>query len=452
MMHNTGTVRVCCRGTSAQWSVIVIASATVVRGRIMAMVSYNDRALERQSELLDGDNDSGEITDDDHAALRDFMDYDSSENKPGTVVNHMVKLRKVAGTDVTLVDADTDELVDTLQRFKSGAHPAVKDDGVLIGNYVSALRKFYQYHPDLNVDGDTFDVAEDYDGRELSASDLLYKGEVDDYLTAARRRSIRDVAMVALLLATGQRVDAIRTLRWEHVTVDGATMEVKLNEEEGDLKGAKGSKPLLWAKHYVRPWYESHPHHGDDSAAFFPSKRNGHNDLSADANGWSTEPIGKSQFRRIIKDRASEAGIEKDVYPHLLRHCAITRMAAQGDLSDQQIKGLVGWGGDSSQFETYVHLADDIATDSIRESMGVPTSDSGAPVVGRPSLETCPNCGDELPDGTERCRTCKTPMTQAEAQRQEEGGSDDLEELTQLLDDASDDELGAAVRQYLQGD
>lgn len=412
------------------------------------MASMHSQKLERQRRLLREDSERGVLTDTDADAIQEFMEYDVGENKPGTVASHLTSLRSVARrADFELTDADTDALLDLLRSFKSGTHPDVKDGGIIVNNYVSALRVFYRHH-DLGIDHRDIEIDEDYNGRELSADDLLYKDEIDAFFEAAQRASVRDLAFIALTLATGQRVDAVRTLRRKHVTVDGPTMEVKLNVEEGDLKGAKGAKPLLWAKHYVRPWYESHPHKGNPDAALFPATEN--DPTAGDSGTWKTEPMSQSAVRYIVETRAADAGIEKDVYPHLLRHCAITRMAAQGDLSEQQIKNIVGWGGDSSQFGTYVTLADEIATDSIRESLGVPTSDSGAPVVGRPSLETCPNCGDELPDGTERCRTCKTPMTQAEAQRQEKGGSDDLEELTQLLDDASDDELGAAVRQYLQ--
>lgn len=417
----------------------------------MGLMSYNDRALERQAELLEEDFEAGRIDEPDYDAIADFMEYDASENASGTVTNHMVKLRTIAKSDLRLVEADVASLNRLLRDFKSGKSGLVKEDGVLVGNHISSLRVFYRFHDNLGADPDDLefeDLHGDYDGRELSPEDLLYQPDVDDLLRAARRQSIRDEALIALTLATGQRVDAIRTLRMEHIIVDGPTMEIKLNEEEGDLKGARGSKPLIWAKHYVRPWYEAHPHRDDDDAALFPSKANGHNDLSPDASGWTRDPIGKSQLGRIVKDRAAEAGIEKDVYPHLLRHCALTRMAAEGDLNEQQIKNLVGWGGDSSQFETYVHLADEIATDSVRESMGLPTSDSGAPVVGRPSLDRCPNCGDRLPEGHERCLTCNEPLTQAEAERGGGGGTD-LEALMPYLEGMGDEELGQALRQIV---
>lgn len=364
---------------------------------------------------LEESRDEGEITEEDYDAIEEFTEYDTGQNKDSTVANHVHHLRMVAERGETpLTETDTNELTGLLEELSAGTHPDVKNEGVIVNNYISALRKFYRYH-DLGIEPESIEVEEDYSGRDLSADDLLYRDEVDDLLAAANRHSVRDMAMIALTLATGQRIDAVRTLRLKHVHADGPVMEVSLNREEAALKGATGSKPLLWAKHYVRPWYESHPHKENEEAALFPAERLGNNLREEDAK-YRTEPLTDSSFRQAIKKRAKDAGIEKDVYPHLLRHSAITRMAAQ-NLSEQQIKNIVGWSADSSQFETYVHLADEIATDSFRESLGLPTSESGPPVIGRPSLERCPSCNDQLPDGTERCPTCNTPLTHEEAER-----------------------------------
>jgi len=84
-------------------------------------------------------------------------------------------------------------------------------------------------------------------------------------------------------------------------------------------------------------------------------------------------------------------------------------------LSEQQIKNIVGWAPDSSQFGTYVTLADDLTNDSIREQLGLPTTEQNV-VIGRPTLEECPNCGDKLPEGAERCITCQTALTHGAAE------------------------------------
>lgn len=393
--------------------------------------------LDRKRERLDESHDCGEITDGDYDLIAEFISYDRGENKDRTVANHVAVLRATAvRSDVPLAEMDADAVNDLLERFKAGIHPDVKDEGIVVKNYQSALRKFYRHHGHLNVDDEREIDAEDddYNGRDLSPGDVLYREEVDELFDVARRRSIRDLAALALMLSTGLRIDAVRTLRLKHVKTDGPTMEITLNQQEGDLKGASGSRALLWAKHYVRPWYESHPYKGDGEAALFPPEKNGNNFRSGDRRH-RKEPMKDRGFRRMVHARAEEADLGKKVYPHLFRHSAITRMAVDDDLSEQQIKNIVGWHGDSSQFEKYVTLADEIATDSVREALGLPTSESGTPVVGRPTLDRCPGCNDQLPANTERCPTCKTPLTHSEAEKEspepETPGPGELAEIMQ---------------------
>jgi hypothetical protein len=117
-------------------------------------------------------------------------------------------------------------------------------------------------------------------------------------------------------------------------------------------------------------------------------------------------------IRDHINRIADRAGIGKNVYPHLFRHTAITRLALE-DLSEQKIKQTVDWDGDSSQFSTYVTLADELTNDSIREKLGYPTSPGGTPIIGKPTIDRCGECGDGFPKGAERCPnpSCQQPLT-----------------------------------------
>lgn len=395
-----------------------------------------------------------DIPDGDKKLINDLADRELGQKQTNTVRNHMLYLRKLSERmEVALCEAELDDVLGCLRDMRDGVHPDVKDDGIVVGSgYQASARVFYKTF-NLGIDHRDIEVEEDYNGRELSPDDLLYVDEVDALLAAARRKSLCYSAFIALILATGQRLDAVRTLRLKHVNQDGPAMTVRLNEEEGDLKGAKGDKPLLWAKHYVRRWYESHPHKDNPDAALFPAQATGN--YSSD-NGWATEPPEGKTIRAMIRKIKEQAGIDKYVVPHILRHCALTRMVAEG-LSEQQIKNIAGWHGDSSQFERYVTLSDEIATDSVRKELGYPTSESGAPIVGRPSLDQCPNCGDHLPDGTERCLTCKTALTHREAEKGEpetvgpgELAENMAAELTDVdLDPEQAAEVGQAVSKAL---
>lgn len=353
------------------------------------------------------------LGDDGKDAVLRLVEHEEGQKADSTIRAHAQYLHKFRErSDTPLLEQTNRGLTDVLDAMRSGSHPDVKDSGIQLNGYQSALRVFYRFHTDHEVDPDEIEI-EQGSSRNLTPDDLLYRDEVDDLLNAARRTSVRDMAVIALMLATGQRLEAVRTLRLRHVESDGPTMQITLNEDEGALKGASGTKPLLWAKHYVRPWVESHPFTDDPDAALFCTVNHG-----AGRGQGPEAPISDDAIRRLLRDRAKEAGIQKDVYPHLLRHTAITRMVSEG-LGEQQIKQIVGWAADSSQFETYVSLADELNNDAVRESLGLPTSDTGVPTIGRPTLARCPECNDQLPDDSERCPTCQTPLTNVEAEEGE---------------------------------
>lgn len=399
-----------------------------------------------QRKCLREEAEAGDIDERDKDLIEEYLTWIDGQKAETTVGNHAFYLRKMSyRSSVPLCEATVDGLSDCLDEMKGGTHPDVKDEGIGVSNYQGTLRVFYRYHDHLGVDPEHIDI-ERTEGRQLKPRDLLYQDEVDDLLHACFE-NVRDRAFIAVGLATGQRLDAIRTLRMKHVEMgDNGTMEIVLNEEEGDLKGASGAKPLLWSKQYLREWVENHPYKDNPDAAVFCTTEKA---VLAREAVEPAQPMDDSAFHGILKKRAQKAGIEKNVYPHLLRHCAVTRMVLEG-LSEQQIKKIVGWSPDSSEFVTYVHLADELSNDSVRRQLGYPDSGSEV-IVGRPSLDECPTCGDRMPEGTERCQTCSAPMTQEEAERQEQAGEGKvLQSLLPLMGDISDEELGRVLRQHVE--
>jgi len=368
-----------------------------------ALDGTRDNDVRAAVDRLDERHEDGRIPTEDWERIHDLLAIEAGELALNTLENRANSLCKVSErSDTPLSEHDLNSLRRLLARFKSGAHPDVKDDGIGLSNYQKALRKFYRLHDDLAIEDEMAIDIDHSEGKDLQPEDLLFRDDVDDILQ--QNRDLRDRALFALMLATGQRNDAVRTLRIKHVEADGRTMEVRLNETEGALKGASGTVPLLWAKHYVREWYEHHPFRDDPEAALFPPAQ------GAVAEDDRRDPINQDSTTKAIKRMADRAGVEKPRYgvtPHILRASAITRMAAKG-VSEQRIKQIAGWSRDSSQFATYVALADDVNNDRAREELGYATSEREQPAIGRPTLETCPNtgCGDPIPEGRDVCPTC----------------------------------------------
>lgn len=365
------------------------------------MAKYDTQVAKLEEEIGDGT-----IPETDGDLLTEYVNAKVNEHERGetaetTVKNHVFYLRKLAcRMDVNLADASLSDLEDTLKAMNTGTHPDVSDTGIGIGNYQGTARVFYRFHDHLDIDPRDIEI-DRTEGRDLSAEDLFFQDDVDGLLNACYGNT-RDRAFLALALATGQRLDALRTLRRKHVTVTGKAMDIQLNRKEGDLKGARGKKALLWAKHYVKPWYNDHPFPDSPEAALFvplPKSVTAREDVDP------RDPMHPSSLRRILDNRAALAGITREggIYPHLLRHTAITRMVQEG-YTEQEIKQTVGWSADGGRFGTYNHLASELSNDSIRRKLGYP--DTGETVIiGKPTLETC-TCGEQYPPTMAQCPTC----------------------------------------------
>lgn len=374
-----------------------------------------ERDLARELDRLKEWREKGRITEEDYERIIGFWRrYDRGENAESTQITHLSNLRTTAARIPTsLTEATNMEIKRLMADYKSGAHEEVSDDGIVPNPHQSALRVFYRWHEDLGVNPDDIDIDSDYSGRELTADDIWTQDDVEAWLEASRTgetRAFRDRAIFALALATGQRIDAIASLRLKHISQKGPTIDLQLNEEEGQLKGATGTRPVLWAKHYLRPWLDNHPHRDDPEAGLFvPVGFRGRN---RKPEGGERDPLDQQTLRDIITDYADAAEIDKPTYFHILRHTAITRMAHEG-VPEHRIKQIAGWDPDSSQFSTYLHLADQLNNDAIRKDLGLPTSGVEHTPIGRPAFDKCPNpaCDEEIPQGRDHCPTCGEPLT-----------------------------------------
>lgn len=376
-----------------------------------------------------------EIPEKDKMAILELVDFAEAQGKAISTRHQYVNNLRVVSrrAEKSLLEMTKEDLLELMVSMANGTHPDVKDDGVNLQSYQIGLRNFvkvhdvpygpcptegeegYNQHPLTISDKEGIGISEK-PGRDLSAEDMLYREEVDALLDACGM-DVRYKALITFGLATGQRIDVIRTLRVGDIEWFGHAAEVEVNEEEAATKGKDGSVPLLWSKHYMKEWLEVHPcknwDNFEDCAVFTPDPRL---KCHGGSKGEVGEPLEASTIRHRLRTLAERADFEKDLYPHLLRHTAISRLCAQG-VAEQDIKQLVGWSKDSSQFSTYAHVANELSNNSMRRQLGLPVSEeTDMPVLGMPTLLECPGCGDQLPDDVTRCENenCGQPLTQAE--------------------------------------
>ena len=190
--------------------------------------SYADRVREAANRL-DRATDDGTVATDDRDRIHALAEYEAiGEGKANTTMQNRIQALYLTAKrgDRPLAEHSAESLAGLLRSFQTGRHPDVKEGGIGTRNYEKALRVFYRFHDDLSVDPEEIELSEN-SSKDLQPEDILYRDEVDAMFS--QTRDIRDRALFALLLATGQRNDAVRTLRMKHVDRGERTITINLN-------------------------------------------------------------------------------------------------------------------------------------------------------------------------------------------------------------------------------
>ena len=131
--------------------------------------------------------------------------------------------------------------------------------------------------------------------------------EQEAFLNTAYDRDGRTGLMMRTLLETGARASAFVKIRVEDISF--RDLEIRLRKTKGDKPR---DVPILSSLAN-----ELRLHVGErETGWLFRSRQGGH--------------YSKRRVQQIVKEVAEEAGIQKRVYPHLLRHTVAQRLADEG--------------------------------------------------------------------------------------------------------------------------
>lgn len=350
--------------------------------------------------------------------------------------------------DGSLTEASADDVNDLMTAMRKGTHPDVKDDGLAnnsIRNYQGVVRRFYRYHDDLDPDPEDI-VMITGDETHVDDRDMLTPEEIERIRNAADHP--RDLAIFDLLLYTGQRNTAIRSLRIRDVDLDEGVYY--LNGDADGLKGADETgkkRPLLGAVGSIREWLRYHPDPNNPDAYLITGKPR-----YSKAN--PEKMVSRNTLTYAMNNLKEKAEIDKPLNPHNIRHNFVTIAKREYELTDATVKWLIGHRPDSQVMETtYAHLSDE---DRIREAevgAGMRDPDDEEKSL---SPDVC-HCGEPLPSNARACPRCGTvyaPDAQAvkqqadsdlwESKSEAEGDEEDaVDELKRLLEENPDllDEL-----------
>lgn len=332
---------------------------------------------------------------------------DTSFKKATTLRYWMQHLKRVAERlqyepyETLLTEATAADINDLMADFQMGSHPDIKPGGLAnntIRNAQCCVRRFYRYHTDLAVDADEISLISG-DETHLDGQDMLTEEEISRIREAADHP--RDLAIFDLLLYTGQRNTAIRSLRINDVNLEKGIY--RLNTDADGLKGAHENgvkRPLLGAVGALRDWLQRHPF-PNNSDAFLITPKPGYSDPSPD------RMVSTNTLQYALKNLKEEADIDKPMNPHSLRHNFVTIAKRVYRMDGSTVKYLIGHPPDSQVMETtYAHLSDEDNLRAAEAAAGIREPQNNSILTP----DTC-HCGNSLPDDAKACSQCGTVYT-----------------------------------------
>ena len=245
-------------------------------------------------------------------------------------------------------------------------------------------------------------------------------------------------------------------LRLRDIDLDNAAFY--LNEDAGDLKGANGKRPLLYAEKAVREWYNQHP--CADPEAHFITHRYDWDNKPYSAG----ERLDGSTIYRQLQRIGERAGVEKPMNAHNFRHTFVTVCKRNYGMDNDTIKRLIGHRPDSNIMEaTYSHLTDDDVIAAAEQSVGIREDEPESPLTP----EICDICGEPVPTPNAKacpsCGTVFTPDAKAATDKIEDsvkhsyretnpGDAETMEKIDMLDELLTDPEVKAALLEKIDRD
>jgi integrase/recombinase XerD len=211
-----------------------------------------------------------------------------------------------------------------------------------IGRLIASMRRFYRYclRESLIQTDPTLQLESPKLPRSLPKS--LNEQEVEDLLNAPKIEApmgIRDRAMLELLYASGLRVSELVTVKVNEVSTQDGVVRVTGKGNKTRLV-PMGEEAADWITKYVK---EARPDILQNrlSDALFVTAR--------------AESMTRQAFWYLIKRYALQAGINKHMSPHVLRHAFATHLLNHG--ADLRVVQMLLGHSDISTTQIYTHVA-----------------------------------------------------------------------------------------------
>ena len=209
--------------------------------------------------------------------------------------------------------------------------------------YTSALKRFYRFllrerlieaDPTRNLDRPALPRA---------LPKTLTEADVEQLLAAAgddTPASLRDRAMLETLYATGLRVSELVSLKLTALSLNDGVLRVVAGKGNKDRLVPLGEEAVRWLGRYLN---EARP-------LLLGAKRSEAVFVTPRGSGMT-----RQAFWHLLKRRSRQAGIDKPLSPHTLRHAFATHLLNHG--ADLRVVQMLLGHSDISTTQIYTHVA-----------------------------------------------------------------------------------------------
>ena len=275
-------------------------------------------------------------------AIQDFITYlhDVKKTSYNTEISYQRDLKKAAdyfaGQKVGDLTAATTTNLNSYLLYleKSKMSPAT------VSRNIASLHSFYQFLLHEKKIGEDPSLGLKPPKVEKKAPEILTAGEAALLLNQPNLKTdkgLRDRAMLQLLYTTGIRVSELVHLKTEDVNLEMGHITCREGGRTRVIPLTAETRKIL--KNYLDS-ARDHLLRGKESEYLF--------------SNCSGSQMSRQGFWKVLKGYAADAGIEKDITPHTMRHSFAAHMLQQGnDL--RSVQKMLGH-SDISTTQMYVSL------------------------------------------------------------------------------------------------
>lgn len=355
--------------------------------------------------------------------------------------------KNIIPEEVTLKDADKDELREIVSRIKESEYSDWSKS-----DFKVTLKKLYN-----TIWSDEFDRPKRI--KKILSADFLKKktnienkreikaltpSDVKDMADEATNK--RDRLLPIFMFETGARIGEIQGRDAKGHECEGIKIkDVEMNQKYADVEvetlknDQKGSKSLQLVRcvGLLQDWLEEHPRKGDPEAHLFVSLGRVH----------TGRKLEQKRISNILKDLADQAGVDKPIRNHVFRHSSATYKGTELGWNTQR---LMYWHGSSDPdwAKGYCHQDESRMKSARLEEEGIEDDETSSDDALE--LTECPRCSETVDPFASYCPQCSLALDRDAAAQSKSAETEVRDEVIEEIKEElgwSDQKLEDLIRE-----